>query len=144
MRAKNVFILISAISLTFLITGLNFAQEEKHTIEIPAEPEVQWIWGEVVSVDTQKNELLVKYLDYDTDTESEIVMNVDDGTTYENINSLDQIKLQDNVSIDYIVDSTGKNIARNISIEKPESTEEFPEQQEMAPTEEITQQNITE
>lgn len=91
--------------------------------ESQAESQTQWLWGEVVSVDTQKNELLVKYLDYETDQEKETGISVDDKTTYENIGSLLEIKPQDTVSIDYTVSPEGKNIAKNISVEKPESVE---------------------
>lgn len=99
-----------------LIAGLNFAQEQI-SIESETAPEVQWIWGEVLSVDTQKNELLVKYLGYEAENEKEINVNIDDKTTYENIKSLLDIKPHDNVSIDYIISPDGKNIAKNISIE---------------------------
>jgi uncharacterized Zn finger protein len=63
---------------------------------------------------------LVKYLDYDADQEKEMAINVDEKTIYENVKSIDEIKPQDTVSIDYIVSPEGKNIAKNISIEKIE------------------------
>jgi len=84
------------------------------------EPEIQWLWGEVVSVDAANKTILLKTLDYATDSEIEVSINTDDKTTYENANSLDQIKPQDTLSIDYIATAEGKNIAKNISVEKPE------------------------
>lgn len=111
----------SLILISFIFT---FSQDTPGaTSEVQVEPDLQWLWGEVVSVDTQKNELSVKYLDYDTEQEKEIKIAVDDKTTYENTKSIAEIKQNDTVSIDYIVSPEGKNIARNISVEKPESPE---------------------
>lgn len=101
------------------------------------EPEVQWLWGEVVSVDIQNKELTVNYLDYETDQEREIKIVVDNNTTYENAKELLDIKPKDPISIDYMTNSEGKNIARNISIEKPEA-----EQAVEAPV--VTQPQATE
>jgi len=77
----------------------------------------------VVSGDFQKNELVIKYVDYDTDMEKEVTVTASDKTTYENVKSLLEIKPQDMVSIDYTVDNQGRNIAKNISVEKPEAGE---------------------
>jgi hypothetical protein len=92
------------------------------------EPEVQWLWGEVVSVDILNKQMIIRYLDYETDTEKEISVGVDDKTTYENIKSLEEIKPQDAVSVDYIVNTDGKNIAKNINLEKNEGTGVLPEE----------------
>lgn len=96
------------------------------TAPAPLEPEAQWLWGEVVSADFQKNELLIKYLDYDTDQEKQITICADDKTTYENIKTILEIKPTDIVSVDYIIGADGKNIARNISVEKAEEGAQEP------------------
>lgn len=124
------FILISAYSA--------FSQEEaaekppiqatQPTQDIPSEPETQWIWGDAISIDTVAKKILVKYLDYETDTEKEISIDLDDKTTFENIKSLDGIKPQDTLSIDYIINPEGRNIAKNISVEKPEGAQNLPEE----------------
>lgn len=72
--------------------------------------------------------MIIRYLDYETDTEKEISVGVDDKTTYENIKSLEEIKPQDAVSVDYIVNTDGKNIAKNINLEKNEGTGVLPEE----------------
>jgi hypothetical protein len=141
MKIKNTFILISMFSFLLLIAGFSLAQEQP--VINTTDPEVQWIWGEVVSIDSQKNEMTVKYLDYETETENNIVIAADEKTTYENINSLGQIKLQDNVSIDYVVGPAG-NIAKNISIEKAESNEEEIKPEATPPVELPNQQEMTE
>jgi hypothetical protein len=91
---------------------------------VKAEPEIQWVLGEVISTNPINNELLVKYVDYDTDTEKEIIIGADDKTTYDNAKSMDEIKVRDSVSVDYAVSADGKNLALNISLERPETMEE--------------------
>jgi len=131
MKIKMSSVLGIIFSFILISTGLIFSQEEAienlPAQELPSEPETQWIWGEVVSVNTAAKTVLVKYLDYETDTEKQININVDDKTTYENVKSVDEIKPQDTVSIDYIINPDGSNLARNISVERPEDTETLPE-----------------
>ncbi len=88
--------------------------------QVQGEEELQWIWGEVSSVDLENKVFVVKYLDYETDQEKEIIVNTDERTAYENIKFLEEMKPSDTLSVDYIVASDGKNIAKNVSIEKPE------------------------
>ncbi len=132
MKIKMILVLGIMFSFILISTGLIFSQEQAAekppAQEVPSEPETQWIWGEVVSVDTAAKKILVKYLDYETDTEKEINIVVDDKTTYENVKSVDEIKPQDTLSIDYIINPDGRNIAKNISIEKPEGAQTLPEE----------------
>jgi len=124
MRIKTFLFLAIGVSLLLMNTKTIFSQEAiVRGGAIPDsqnEPEVQWVWGDVVNLDTQNKTLTVKYLDYETDQEKEISINADDKTLFENIKSIDEIKLKDIVSIDYVVSSDGKNVARNISVEKAE------------------------
>ena len=131
MKIKTVLILM----VTLLLSVALLFAEEQAVNQTPATPlegaaeeialasdiEVQWLWGEVVSVDSQKNELRVRFVDYETDMEREVAVIVSNNTNYENVKSLLEIKPQDMVSIDYSVDSQGRNVARNISVEKPEA-----------------------
>lgn len=136
MKTRTALVLGMAFSLILISAGLIFSQEaateppaEPVTVEGTAIPEaqdapdIQWLWGEAVSVSTENKEILVKYLDYETDQEKEISISVDEDTAYENIDSIEGIKPQDNLSVDYIASSEGKNIAKNISLDKPESQE---------------------
>ena len=119
------------IASIFISSGLVFSQNEP-AMDMPQaktepvsgvanEPDVQWLWGEVVSVDTVSKTIVLKYLDYETDAEKQASVGVDEKTSYENIKSLDEIKPKDTLSVDYIVNSEGKNIAQNISVERPEA-----------------------
>lgn len=131
MKIKINLVLGLISSFILISTAIVFSQE---TVEKPAaqemllEPETQWIWGDVVSVDTTAQKILVKYLDYETDTEKEINIDVDDKTNYENVKSVDEIKPQDILSIDYIINPDGRNIAKNISVERPEGAETLPQE----------------
>lgn len=130
MKKEINLILIIGFTLIFLNAGLSFAQEQATQLQtiVPTEPEVQWLWGEVISVDSQNQTILVKYFDYEKGIDKEISINVDDKTTYENVKSIDEIKPSDAVSVDYIVSPEGKNIARDISVEKPEGEQVIQEE----------------
>ncbi len=84
--------------------------------------ETQWAWGEVINLDVQAKTLTLKYLDYETDQEKDLVLAVDEKTTFENIKSFDEIKIKDTLSIDYMVGSDGKNVAKNINLEKSDAS----------------------
>jgi hypothetical protein len=117
MKIKSGLILGITVCLILISANLIFSQE-------PAgEPEMQWVWGEVVTLDTQNRIIMLKYLDYETDQEKRINIKTDDLTAYEGSGSINQIKPKDTLSIDYIVSASGENIAKNISVEKPEDTQ---------------------
>jgi hypothetical protein len=128
MKSNTGLMLVMAASLILITVSFGLSEEQSSMQQEPAtvtsvqnEPETQWVWGEVVNLDTENKVMVVKYLDYETDQEKEISIGVDDKTTYENVKSLDEVKPQDAVSIDYTLSPDGKNIAKNISLEKPET-----------------------
>lgn len=118
--------LILSIVFSFVFIGYSFAlnggegASSETTSSVNEQPETQWVWGEVVAVDPAQNLLSIKYLDYETDQEKELTLSVNDKTTFENVRSLSEIKMQSPAGIDYILDSEGKGIATNISIENVE------------------------
>ena len=128
MKINKAVLLTVFISLILINAGLVFSQEQaapqpNSTPEMQAESETQWLWGEVISIDPIKNELLVKYLDYENDQEKEVTVATDEKTTFENANGLSDIKPQDTISVDYVLSGDGKYLAKNISLEKPQNTE---------------------
>ena len=86
------------------------------------EGDMQWAWGEITNLDNQAKTVTLKYLDYETDQEKELVLAVDEKTTFENINDFNELKLEDTLSIDYILGADNKNIAKNISFEKSDTS----------------------
>ena len=137
MRGKIVLVLGIMVSFILISSGLVFGQNEAATdmpepktepvTSVSNEPEIQWLWGEVVSVDTTSKTIILKYLDYETDAEKQGSVGVDENTLYENVKSLDEVKSKDTISVDYIVSSEGKNIAKNISVERAEALATEPE-----------------
>lgn len=130
MKRGVLLVSILAASLIFFNVALSSAQEK--TIQPQAtpgtEPDMQWLWGEIVSVNADKSELMVKYLDYEADIEKDMAVGVDEKTTYENVKSINELKPQDTVSIDYITVADGKALAKNISVEKPETAQPVKEE----------------
>ena len=98
------------------------SQETVTSEEGQAEQSTEWIWGEVVSVDNTYNKVTVKYMDEESLEEKELTFRVDKDTTYENAESLLDIKLKDNISVDYVVAEDGTNFAKKIAVEKAEET----------------------
>ncbi len=128
---------VSSLTVLLVLIGINTAFSQEQDIQAqPAaaaeqanvvssvaavtNPEFQWVWGEVASLDANKSEFVVKYLDYETDQEKEMTITVDDKTTYENAQSFSDIKPKNTLSIDYVVSPDNKNIAKNISVEEIE------------------------
>lgn len=130
MRLNKGFIAVIVFSFIFLNVGLSLGQQQ--TTEKPAqqaeEPELQFLWGEVVNLDLANKAILVKNLDYETDQERETPILVDEKTVYENFKSIEELKQNDMVSVDYIVMPDGKNIARNLSLDKAEEDVIVPEE----------------
>ncbi|MDD5155178.1 MAG: hypothetical protein PHF11_01670 [Candidatus Omnitrophica bacterium] len=133
MKLKTGLILVVMIFSAFVSVNSVFSQDEAAPAANPAAApqaatqEPQWVWAEVVSIDSANHQMNVKYLDYEADTEKEMIIAADDNTTYENLNSFSEIKPQDTVSVDYIVTADGKNIAKNINVEKPEGMQPMPD-----------------
>jgi len=124
--------LVIAVFVLFIGMGtfVVFAQEETvlspndllpaSTLESSEDMEgnTQWVWGEVTNLDIKADIVTLKYLDYENDQEKELALVVDGNTVYDNLKSFDEIKIKDTLSIDYKVASDGKNLAKNISLEK--------------------------
>lgn len=114
---------VSILLCLMAYSGLSFAQEE--VIPDPGEDaqgdivvsQIQWLWGEVVSVEPEAGRMLVRFTDYDTSSEREIAVLGDADTKYEGVKSMYEIKPSDTVNIDYIITADGRNIARDVSVE---------------------------
>lgn len=129
MRKNAGFILLIAVLFIGISAGPGFGEET--TIEqggaVPPQPasemDILWLWGEVISIDIERSQLTLKYLDYELDQEKEMIVTVDSKTTYENVKSYNQIKPKDTVSVDYVTEASGRNLAKNITVERPEELE---------------------
>ncbi|MDD5432543.1 MAG: hypothetical protein PHO70_06135 [Candidatus Omnitrophica bacterium] len=123
MKKNSLFVL--GLVIFFLASGISFAlAQEQGGAVVPSqiEPEIQWIYGDVVTLDAQNKAMTIKYLDYESNQEKEIGIVVDDKTTFENVKTFDEIKPKDTVSVDYLANPDGKNIAKNINVEKVDAS----------------------
>lgn len=121
---------ITGVFLALILAGAALALAEDQAAEpqapVAAAPladnnaNTQWVWGEVTGVDAIGKNITLKYLDYETDQEKQISLEVDDSTVYDNVKSLEGIQLKDNLSVDYI-SKDGKNLAKSISLERSEN-----------------------
>lgn len=130
MRVRSIAV-TGMVFLSFFACAFLFAEQVTvptavSKAEAPKESQLEWVPGDVISVDPVKKELGVKYLDYETDQEKTMAVSVDEQTVFENARSLADIKVNDSVSIDYVVTPEGKKIARNLSVEKAEVQQEKP------------------
>lgn len=126
MKRTISFILVFALFLAPVSASLVFAAQEGPECEyggaVPEEqrePQMQWVWGRALSVNAEAGVFTMSYLDYITDQNKELIIIVDDKTAYENIESISGIKASDTLSVDYIIDAAGRNIAGNVSVDKP-------------------------
>ncbi len=135
MEKRIVRIFLAAVFLTLSILVIASAQEQavvsapipmqddsqQTADKLAAEPVAQWVWGEVTSIDPASKQITLKYVDYEADQEKNITVTANDKTTFENAKSMDDIKQGNTVSVDYIPGDNTINIAKNVSLEKPES-----------------------
>jgi len=89
----------------------------------PSINSTEWVWGEVVSVDTVNKQLVLKHLDYDTYEEVQTTLKMDNKTLLENVSELGDIQSGDHVTVDYVIQN-GDNIAGLVVVEKKEAQKE--------------------
>ena len=81
------------------------------------------IYGEVQTVSLPAASMTVQYYDYDNDEEKTLEVALDKDSKLENVKAIDEIKKGDWVDVAYTV-TGGKNIARNVSVEKEDLSAE--------------------
>lgn len=112
---RDDFFLEEASSLASVQEELPLEQNEQEEI---VEVGAGWAWGDVLFIDKDGGQFVVNYLDYDKLIKTDIVLFVDEKTIFENAHGLDRIEIDDNVSVDYIITDSDKNIARLITVER--------------------------
>lgn len=99
----------------------------------PAEANTaEWVWGEVVSVDTENKQIVLKHLDYDTYEEVQTTLKVSDKTLFENVAALGEIKAGSHLTADFKI-VAGSNIADLIVVEKDVQEESVAPETAVAP-----------
>lgn len=141
MKIKLTAVLFGIVFLS--LAAITFSQQETvpggqanpETLPPEEDEGISWVWGEVKSVDAGTSTFTVTYMDYQTDEEKELVLNVDPATKFEGVKDVSAIKVGDTASIDYLV-KDGVNIAKNISIEEMEAMPEAPVEERGGPVQE--------
>ena len=114
----NLLVLFGLMGLLSLTTAKIFSQQEALAEEGLVYIIEQWVLGDVIAIDLEKNQLKLGYVDYNTDEAKEIAIGVDVNTNYENVNSLADIKINDVVAVDYETTPEGEAMASNINVER--------------------------
>lgn len=92
------------------------AQEVKPIEEAaPATDETEFSYGTVKSVGA--GQLVISEYDYDSDKDVDVTYSVPAGTKFENVASLQEVKVGDAVDIDFLV-KNGQKVASAITVEK--------------------------
>lgn len=123
--------ILSMAVFLFVISLVTFANvlcaEETNVSETtPIAPGTQiqpvYVFGEVVSVTPEVNEITVQYYDYEANELKEMKLAFDSNTKLENFQAISEIAVGDTVNVEYNV-AEGKNLVQNISVEKMETEE---------------------
>ena len=90
------------------------------------EKQVFYSYGEVLSV--IKGQIIVREFDYETGEETDIVYYITADTILDSVESADQIKPSDLVDVEFTVSEDGKNIAKEILVDRIEDYQEVDEE----------------
>lgn len=97
--------------------------EKAQAIVVPApanEKKTEWVWGEVVSVDSANKQIVIKHLDYESYEEVQTTLIINEKTLFENVTDLTEIKAGDHITVDYNIEDKN-NIADLVVVEKTEA-----------------------
>ena len=97
--------------------------EKAQAIAVPAsalEKKTEWVWGEVVSVDPARKQIVIKHLDYESYEEVQTTLIINEKTLFENVTDLTGIKAGDHITVDYNIDGKN-NVADLVVVEKGEA-----------------------
>lgn len=123
---KKFFAIILSAIFIFSYCIIALAQEAVVTEEpIAPEPAVQepanseeisYTSGTVVTMDKEKKEIVISEYDFDTEKENNVVYSIAPGIELEEGVTLDTIKPETYVEVDYVIDPSGKRIAKGIIV----------------------------
>ena len=100
-----------------LVPVTGFAQEEEQGL---------YSYGEVLSAN--QDQMTVREFDYETGEETDIVYYFIADTILDSVESADQIKPGDLVDVEFTVSADGKNIAKEVLVDRIEDYQEVDEE----------------
>ena len=94
------------------------------TTPVVPETEAQpmYVFGEVVSVNSDLNEITIQYYDYELNELKEMILAADNNTIFENFQAISEISSGDTVNVEYNA-AEGRNAIQKISVERIEAEE---------------------
>ena len=82
-------------------------------------------YGEVLSV--MQDQIMIKEFDYAAGEEKDVVYYITTDTIFDSVESADQIRPSDLVDVEFTISQDGKNIAKEILVDRIEDYEEVME-----------------
>jgi hypothetical protein len=122
---KGIFLILIAFLFSVACANLVLSEElapEKAVEEVSA-PQIDFLWGHVVSINTENGTILIGYNDIETNQDKQANISVTKDTVLENVTELKEIAPGDSASIDYTLSPSQDMIAKSIWIEKPQQNE---------------------
>ena len=113
---RRVFV-IGAVVCVLLVTAIA-------AFGIDETEETEFAYGTVSSVDLSACTVVIKERDYDTDIETYVTYYFGPDADFENINSINEIAVGNDVDISYLTKDDGKKVIKFISVYRPELEEE--------------------
>lgn len=105
-------ILVLFIFSALFVSPGAFAVEESENTE--------YAYGTVISIDLAANIIVIREQDYDNDTQANVAYYLSPDTAFENINSLNEIAVGNDVDVSYLTKDDGKKNVKFISVYNPE------------------------
>ncbi|MDD5504049.1 MAG: hypothetical protein PHV77_01900 [Candidatus Omnitrophica bacterium] len=117
-------ILLACITVTFCFcVGYLHAQTENTPAPAVEEAQSFYAYGEVLSVSPEQ--ILIREFDYATGEDQEVAYYINEQTSFDSVESVQQITPGNLVDIEFIVLEGGKNVAKDIFVDRVEEFEEL-------------------
>ena len=110
--------------MVFLVIFFTLAAFATPSFSIDETEETEFAYGTVASIDLSAGTIVIKEQDYDTDIEQDVTYYFSPDTDFENINSIDEIAVGNDIDISYLAKDGGKKVIKFISVYRPELEEE--------------------
>jgi hypothetical protein len=110
---KNLVLYVAVILCFFAQPSFVNAQENDEVLF--------YTYGEVLSVG--ENQILIREFDYGTGEEKDVVYHITPDTIFDEVESADQITPTDLVDVEFIATEDGRNIAKEILVDRIEDYE---------------------
>jgi len=84
------------------------------------QPEVLFVYGEVVAIDGIWNSVTIRHFDYTVLKNDDLEIALKETTEWENVPGMRQLNIGDWAGVTYVIQPNGNRMAESISVEKTE------------------------